>query len=213
MHSMEYRNNISFGAISCNKVRIKVFDENAKKFLSKPAFFVKLEASNRDDITAVNFAAETWKGAPYITKIAKASHFMKSDDIDVYALTTQTSGFERLNPNRLIGFAEVRNNCNLPKFNLLYHLQVKPAVMNVDRYGKKTHKYVGSSILHSLKKIYKNITLFSADSPNVEKFYIHNGFVRDAKQPQRFLWSSNIFKKLQIHWNNFLFKFKPHDYQ
>lgn len=192
---------INFGAKFINKVTIQKFDKKTKGFVDYPANFVKLESGKHSDIKVVDKAAEQWKGAKYIQRIATASHWMDATSIDVYALTTQKNKFENLKYSKVLGFAEMRNDERRPKFKWLYYLQVKPSAQNIDNSGKKDYKHVGSSTLQSLKKIYKNISLFSADSPNIEQFYESHGFIQDYEGKAHYVWCSNILKRLKIRWN------------
>lgn len=201
---MKVRDKISFGAVPCNRVKIKAFDKAKNKFVSQPATFVWLDYSNKADIASVDKAANSWKKADYIKKIATASHFMYANEIDVYALTTQMKDFETLNPEKILGFAEIRLNGS-PEKVFLNRLQVKPEAINIYK-SKSSHKYVGSSILSSLKKIYTSISLDSADDRNVRTFYRSNGFIENYKDPCKFRWSSNPYTKLKLKLNNIFAK-------
>ena len=197
---------ISFGAKYLNTVTIKKYDKNTKGYVDLSANFVKLEHDNKFDIAAVDKTAEKWKDAKYIRKIATASHWFNSLPIDIYALTTQKDKFSKLKPAKILGFAEMRKDEAFPKYDLLYHLQVKPDAINVNNSDAK-YKYVGTSILNSLKKIYKNIFLYSEGNPNVKKFYQNNGFIEDSMLRRRYLWTSNIFRKIKIYCYNKIHRF------
>ena len=194
-------NSVTFGANPLNTVKIKKFDKKAKDFVDFPATFIKLEPYNEFDLMAVDEAAQKWKDAKFIRKIATASHWMKEAPIDIYAITAQKKKFDKLNPDEILGFAEMRNDNSFPGFKWLYYLQVKPDAININNTGKKIYKHVGTSIIKSLKKVYKNISLYSENSPNIMKFYKKNGFIEDSAAERHYLWSSNIFKRLKIHYN------------
>ncbi len=198
---------ISFGATPLNKVRVKRLDSKTNKFKNIPAYFVRLDAKNKGDLIAANSVAKNWKGAKYIKKIATASHWMNVRnyvEIDVYALTTQSKEFENLNPNLILGMAEIRNN-DVNNYYHINHLQVKPEAINVNKKDNK-YKYIGSSILSSLKKVYKSLSLDSEDDKNIEAFYRRNGFFDDYTRDGRFIWHSDIIKRIKLCIDKFLRK-------
>ena len=197
---------ISFGAKPINTINIKKFDKRANNFINCQATFVKLDPKNSSDISAVGEAAATWKDSKYASKIATAACWMNKNPIVVYALTIQKDKFNKLVPEKILGLAEMRKDNRIPDEDFLYHLQVKPDAINVDSDGKNNYKYVGSSILKSLKKLYSNIFLFSEISPNIQKFYMDNGFIRDYMYERRYHWSSDVLKRLKYHLENIKYK-------
>ena len=189
-----------------NNITIKKYDKKQKDFIDVPAKFVKLEPDNRSDIRVLDEIANQWTGADYIRKIATASHWMNEVPISIYALTTQKDKFDKLKPSQILGCVEMRKDKNFPKYDWLYYLQVKPEAMNTEKGKNKGYQYVGTSMIKSLKKIYHNISLFSADSPFLENFYRNNGFIEDYTLTRHYLWSSNILRRLKIRLDNFIHK-------
>jgi len=188
---------VSFGAIPINKVKIKKYNKLSQTFMDYPANFVKIEADNKGDLEALDVVAKKWKGAKYVQQISTSAHWMKDRQIQVYALTNQSCNFEKLQANNILGLVEMRTDKNNTNNTLLHYLQVRPLAMNVNQKHKINYKYVGSSIISSLKKIYKEMSLFSDNDIYVEKFYQKNGFVDDFNGSRHYVWSSNIFKMLK----------------
>lgn len=200
---MEKISSINFKAQPLNNIKVQKFCKKSKSFVPINTTFVKIDAKNKYDLAAVEAAAEKWKDAKYMKKIATASHWMNAIPIEIYALTTQEKNFNKLDYKRILGFAEMRPDNNDERFTALYYLQVKPQAMDIfTPQTEKTYKKVGSSILTSLKKVYKNISLFSEDNTIIKMFYKKNGFINDANYNSRFLWSSSIFFKLRIYYEN-----------
>ena len=196
-------NNINFEAKPLNKIVVKKYNKDKKRFVPTTATFVKLEHENQFDLTAISKAAKKWKNSKYIQRIATASHWMHQIPIKVYALTTQEKNFNKLNYKDILGFAEMRPDYNIENFNELYHLQVKPEARNIDKtLSKKKYMHVGSSILTSLKKIYKNISLYSAGGSDLDKFYKRNNFISDYACETHYYWSSNPLTRLKIYYEN-----------
>ncbi len=197
---------INFKALPIIKqIKIQKFDKKTKQYVDCKANFVKLTADNRDDLKAVNACEQKWKGAAYIQKIATAAHWLgyrNGTKIDVYALTTQKNNFNKLNPKNILGLAEIRTNEATPQNAELYHLQVKPTAISINGTNK-SYKKVGTSIVRSLQKMYKTITLFSDKTPEVKKFYENLGFIEDYCGEDHYTWSSNLLKKLKIRFDKF----------
>lgn len=190
---------INFGAIQINKkpILINKYNNATKQFEKIPTNFIRLDSYN-EDIKAVEAAASAWTNALYIKKIATASHWMKTLPIEIYALTIQKDNFDKLEHEKILGFAEMRNDDNNPRYKWLYRLQVKPEATNVNN-NNKIYNYVGTNIIKSLKKIYKNISLFSIKNPNIEKFYKNNGFIEDYRGEKHYVWTSNLITRFKIY--------------
>ena len=201
-------NCVSFGAIPLNKVFIKKFDRDTGNFIPIEASFVKLDAKNKNDLKVTRSVAEQWQQNLYMKKIATAANWMDYVPIDVYALTTQTKNLKKLKSKQILGFAEMRKDQNFPKYQQLYRLQVKPEAINVNQQNKKQYQKVGSAILDSLKQIYSNISLFSINSINVERFYRKNGFIMDYRHDGRFIWSDSLIERVKMHFSNLYVRFK-----
>ena len=195
---------VSFGAKPINDVVIKKYNKSTGVYEDYPAKFVKIESGKKADIVAIDKAAKNWKGAFYIGKIATAAHWLDSLPIEIYALTTQQDKFNKLKSSKILGFAEMRKDSNFPDYDWLYYLQVKPKAINISGQDNKTYQHTGTSMIKSLKKIYKNISLFSADSPYLEEYYKRNGFIEDLEYTRHYLWSSNIFKRLKLRIKKFI---------
>ena len=168
---MEKVSNINFKAQPINTIKIKTFSKNDKKYIPLKTTFVKLERKNNYDTIAVNKAAKKWKHAKYMKKIATNFNFANYIPLELYAITTQMKNFDKLNYKNILGFAEMRPDNYLKGFTSLYYIQSKTGAVNNTETSDKKYKEVGSSILTSLKKIYKNISLFSEDSPMLFMFY------------------------------------------
>jgi len=199
-------NEINFTALPINKVNIKKYDKKTKNFINYPANFVRLVANDRNDINAVNKCAQQWKNADFIDKIATAAHWIgyrNGVEINVYALTTQKNNLKKLNPQYILGLAEIRTDNENPQNTILYHLQVKPSAINVHNKDNKSYKKVGTSIVKSLQKQFKNISLFSIKDTDVENFYKNLGFIEDYFGEKHFTWSSNILKRLKVRFDKF----------
>ena len=194
---------VSFGAIPINSIIIKKYNKASEKFADYPVNFVKLDADNKDDLEAVNKIVHKWNGAKYIRRIATSAHWMKEKPIEIYALTSQSQNFEKLQSNYILGLAEMREDRYDSENTLLRYLQVRPGAMNVNQKHRINYKYIGSAILKSLKPIYDNISLFADSNENIEAFYKHNGFIEDFKGAKHYSWSNNVFKRFCLRIRKF----------
>ena len=194
---------VTFGAKPINKIKILKFDKQTKGFLPEEVSFVKIEPS---EVGVIDTLVDKWKGAEYVKKIATASHWMSKIPMELYAITAQKDKFSELEHEKILGLAEMRNDIK-PKYKWLYHLQINPEAINVNNADDKKYKLVGRKTIKSLKKIYKRIALYSVDSPNIEKFYQENGFIRDYSAQRHYLWSNSLIDRIKIYINNFRLKF------
>lgn len=173
-----------FGAKYVNKMKVgKLVND---KYEQVNASFVKIEKNNKKDLKALHDIAKYWEHDKYAINIYQKTNAGCSDD--VYALTSQTSNFENLNPNEILGVCEIGATEFLGGF--LDYLQVKPEfVYNI----KPEYKGVGTAIINSLKKIYYKISLTSANSKSVKNFYERNEFMEYPKDSCFFTWYRDIF--------------------
>ena len=201
-------NNINFRAKPINKsLFIKKYDLNKNQYTDFQVAFVKLDKDNKNDIIAVDEATKHWNDGIFIKRIATASHWMKTVPIDIYALTSQSNNFDKLDYKQIIGFAEMRDDNMQKKYKWLHYLEVKYDAIKVGSESKNKYKYAGSTILSSLKKIYKNISLFSVRHPNIEKFYRQNGFIEDYMGCNHYVWNSSKLKMMLIKFKKFRLQF------
>ena len=189
---------VSFGAKYIDFSFVKKYDKASKKFLPSRVSFVKLEAGNKDDIDALDFAEKKWAKADFMPKIATAGHWMENNPIEIYALTCQADNFEKLRGKDILAFAEIRNDDTFPNGKQLHYLQVRPNAQNVNSKQNK-YKHVGKKTVLFLQKIYDEIYLFSKSDENIKSFYESCGFKEDFCGTDHFRWRADIFTRAKSY--------------
>ena len=200
------KNDISFRAIPINKTYVKKLDKKTNKFLICPVNFVKIDAVNRLDLEAIDNVANNWENAKYIQPIATSAHWLNEgsrNNVDIYAITTQQSDYGKLDYDKILCMAEMRDDNDYPKYKRLFYIQVKPNAINVNQKDNKNFKYIGSAMLDSLKQICKNICLYTEKDENIVNFYKRNGFTEYFSGSKFFRWSHDFIEKLIILWDRY----------
>ena len=206
MNDLSNISNLNFGAIPLKRVRVSKYDNKSKKFLPQEANFVILDKKNQNDITAINALPKLWEKAKFIKPICTDTNWSISKEyINIYAVTLQKNNFDKLNPNLILGMADMREQ--QLDGNELSYLQVKPTARNLNS-PYKMYKGVGSSVIKGLKKTYDQIYLTSIEDENTEMFYKNRGFIPVLKQVGDFVWYKNNLKKLKQHLDNLYLKLK-----
>lgn len=154
--------NINFGARHIAKT--KILKKASDKYLPREAHIVEFNFRNMNDKKTINILKEKWKDAKYTQMICSSY----SNNRHVYALTTQKSNFRKLNPDSIMGLADIyleRKNASL-KF-----LQVNPKYINKkDSQAKGIGKSLMHGIVNKLKKQKcEYIDLYAL--PNIKPFY------------------------------------------
>lgn len=158
-----------------------------KSFKPLTTSFVEIKPGNAKDMDALNKVGEYWPESyagnmAYLAKTISQGRF-SANDYKFYALTKQAENLASLNPDDILGLAEI-SLTGKNKININY-LQVDPEqVYKIEpEYNK-----IGSRILDSLKNLYRTITL-KPNSKGTAKFYERNGFVPVKENPKVYIWS------------------------
>ena len=149
-----------FNAKPIIRTTVSKYNNQFGDFMACPANFVLLDKTCPADIEAVNQVEGKWRNAEFIKKIRLHANWMsqhKFDYVKIFALTTQTDKFEKLDPSKILGFADISRNNNSKKV-ILEFLQVAPNAKNVENNIEPQFKGCGTAILESLKEIYNTIT-------------------------------------------------------
>ena len=181
---------ISFGAKYINPINIVKLEE--KVYKQAEVSFVKLNPYNASDVLALRQIAKYWendKFAGNISVCADAIYDGKSaDGIKIFALTSQSDSFEKLNPDKILGVIETEDTA--PFHIHINRFQTKPEFV----YGyKPEYKGVGTAILNSLKEMYNKISAISEADKYTRSFYERNGFYESSKGSNFYIWYKDYF--------------------
>ncbi len=172
-------NNISFKAQFIKPVYIKrVIDKDNSKCL---ASFVELNQANINDVKALELLNKEWGDkAKYLKNIYHSicNNFKtktESPDSKIYAITTQISDLENLNPNVIEGVVEVIPAPNKDLF--ISYIQVNPK--NTYKSEDRVYSKVGTEIIDTLKKLFPRKKLSTISGNNSQSFYEKNNFIEN----------------------------------
>ena len=172
-------NNISFKAQFIKPVYIKrVIDKDKSKCL---ASFVELNHANINDVKAIEFLHKEWGDkAKYLKNIYHNiyNNFKTRTEnpaSKIYALTTQISDLEKLNPNSIQGVVEIIPTPNKDLF--ISYIQVNPE--NTYKSEDRIYSKVGTEIIDTLKKLFPRKKLSTISGNISQSFYEKNNFIEN----------------------------------
>ena len=181
--------NISFSANFKNYVKILKRDQVSGKYFPADVAFVTIDSRNLSDLRALKEVYDNW-GRDVLTEGVLNAAVSKSygdkyfSRNKIYALTSQSENFEKLNPSKILGVADIRVLGS--KGNIfLEHLKVCPFLKGEQNPDIKK---VGTAILNSLKAKFVQIFLVSLNKPEVKDFYRRNAFKEFTDTLGHFSW-------------------------
>lgn len=118
------RNNPNTNFNGVHLMRTNVLKKIGKEYLPHEANIVEMSFNNPEDVKALEELPKIWKGGEFTDIIASSS---TSPNRRIYAITTQTGDFERIDSTKILGAADFSlhgKNANL-RF-----LQAKPSIIS-----------------------------------------------------------------------------------
>lgn len=171
---------ISFkaGFVSEQKV-YRITPDDAK--LPRKASFVELKFSDLNDVSAVRKVNKIWGNyaafAADISNDISTDYYVQEDFLTggkkYFALTSQKTGFEKLNPEEILGLCEVKKLSD--KYNLLEYIQVDPKSCHSS--FDPEYRGLGTAIINGLKNLSQSLILEPVEE--AVDFYIKNGFIKE----------------------------------
>ena len=171
--------NISFNARFIAPATIK--RTKSKDYNKCIASFVNIDHANINDINSIKLLNDHWgANAKYLKPIFYDLHNSyktnpKNPICKVYALTTQLSELENLNPKEIQGVVEIIPTMTSDLFITYLQIDPKNDHDNPDRIFSK----VGTEILNTIKKLFPQKKLITIAGNNSQDFYNKNGFVKN----------------------------------
>lgn len=179
---------VNFGAKFIKKVNIKKFDKLTNEFKPIEASFVKFDPKNKEDLTAISSAVDSWEGQFFAKSIADHASKMQSSELSqrhnqIYLLSSQKDNFENLEPSKILGMAKTEHWKHTP--DEIRYFETKPDIKHSQK--DRTIKDVGKAMIESLKELYpKRIELTSSTS--AADFYEKQGFKLIDEAWLRYRW-------------------------
>ena len=140
--------------------------------------FVELDTTSPHDKKFINTIKNTWNCPMDFVKCMSDNFdilYKNQEELRlprIFALTKQLDSFDKLDSSKALGL--VQTNVNLKNNIDIELLQTNPLYINQD--GRSDIRYIGSTILDSIKEIFcgKKLTLFSTE--DALPFYLKNKF-------------------------------------
>ena len=173
---------VNFGAHLVSRSSVPYRNPDTENVELQPVAFVRYDRHNSADLETLLAVENLWQKPNIATRIRHAAYNIKNgynNNGDIYALTTQTDSFEKLDPDKILGMAAISENNPYEIF--LSNIIARPDDI--------THNKVGTTILDKLKNMYDSIELFSNEG--VEGFYIRNGFRKVEDYKSHYLWKKH----------------------
>lgn len=182
---MDSSYNVNFGASFISNAKVKKFAECSFKVDDELVSFVKINPKSYYDTKALREVAEKSKKCTFAEDIYNDTFdFFRKDPAsgNVYALTTQSKNFSKLDSNKILGLVEVLpDGCKKDGIFIDYILKIPENLKtSAGKFGK-----VGSAMLDSLKQLYKDKTISLYSLQDAVDFYLKNGFKEVSKYGER----------------------------
>lgn len=179
---------INFGAQFISNANIKHYDKDTDKYKDVSASFVEMNPKDKDDVTSVCDAVNFWYLDLYGGNIANVMKSVyagkeKAPSDKIYALTTQKDKFSKVNPDNIEALAHVFETNKRVR---LVYLQVNPDM--IYQFNPE-YKYIGKSMIDSLKDKYNDRSIVVVPSKSAKKFYEKQGFEQFEDGENRMIWN------------------------
>lgn len=170
---MILHNNISFTAKYIGSASVQKTDRLGDKKEPYSVSFIELDPLNPYDADTVSTASKIWGSPEYSKAISNSMQSLllnngrkiKLPEKKFYAITSQRKYFTIANPEEILALCELSPEDKV----WISYLQVNP-----DSYLEYNH--IGSSMLSSLKNLYKDKILQLCAVKRLKPFYHANGF-------------------------------------
>jgi len=173
---------ISFKSNFIKSASVQKRSQNGN-YTDKSVSVVKIDPKNNADIFAVSELPDLWGKKNYVTEISnnlrKVYTYGDYDTpIESYAVTSQTSDFDKLNSRSILGVLQLDTRSD--KVNELEYLQINPnsAKTYESNGGGRLYKYVGSLLIDSIKELFPDKKIHVSSAPTAVNFYKNNDFVQ-----------------------------------
>ena len=176
---VKFNPSVNFGAKCISRGSVIYNNPQTKKIEYQPVAFVQYDGENLSDFDALVAVTDMWHNHNIARRISGTAYNIKNRYISsakVYALTSQTDSFEKLDPDKILGMTAVDENSP-------FDIYLSDIIVNPD---DKTHKKVGTTILNKLKNIYDVIDLNAI--AGVDGFYLRNGFKKAYDHRSHYYW-------------------------
>ena len=189
---VENCNSTLFKAKFVNVEKVGKILKNGNGYSNQRVSFVKIDPSNSGDIKALEYTSKCWENDKFALNIYYAACALRNKskyykNHEVYALTTQSSDYEKFEGTNILGLVQVSPLEDKSMF--IEHFQVDPALVN---NMQPKYKGVGTGILNLLKQLSDKISCYPSLEKSVINFYIKNGFKKSPDVMNYYVWQKTV---------------------
>ncbi len=168
---------ISFKARYIDKVNVLQLADGGNTYKDSKVSFVELLPYSLTDESTLKKISGNWSlyGNTYADSMAQDFSCFYADRSyykQFFALTAQKGAYAKLNPDEVLGLAQVRQITS--KKCYLDYLQTAPNYAYTS--AERIYKMVGASMLDMLKKYYKDMEIGLYSTLSAIDFYVKQGF-------------------------------------
>ncbi len=144
-------NNVQFGGklIAPTVVKQKV----NKRWKDMPVNFVKFNTGDKFDRLSINFLSLLWKGGKNLSgAIAEEASILKGDS-NIYAITTQTDNFEKLDATKVLGIMSADKVNPKTKLAEIFKIGTNPQYAYEQNKKHRDIKHIATAMIDSFTQL------------------------------------------------------------
>ena len=169
---------INFTANFVKTARINRLNKN-NKYSPYEASIVELDYHNKNDVSALSETVSNWDDSLTVFSVSDMENAKNGkgivDPFKVYAMTTQKSNFEEMNPDKILGVIEVSDKTATTGRSKIEILQTNPEYNYDVRYASKTkYKDIGKRLVKQVQS--ECSSLYAYPVKSAVRFYETMGF-------------------------------------
>ena len=152
---------------------------------------VEFDPTNKKDIDAIYKTTDRWDESftaftyDDMREVSKNRSLLP--DLHVYALTTQTTNFDKIKPSKMLGVIEIVEKYT--NGNKVEVLQTNPALIKRNDNKKPRFKHIGEQLVSFIKEKFSDKPLYLNPTLSAIPFYEKQGFKRvPHKEKNNFFW-------------------------
>lgn len=165
----------------------KMFINKRVRNIYKPykVGFVELDLLNKNDLRAIENAADNWGDDSYAYNIYDSvlNYSKNSDKKHIYALVDTKREVKSLQAQEILGLAEFDEKKRGP--NVLECIQVNPKYI-----ASKNFRHIGSAMLEAIKSVHFHKPIYVFSDQDACKFYEKNDFIKSSQFQYDYYWNA-----------------------
>lgn len=195
---IQQANTQNFGARFISPATIKIKNDKGK-WVDDTVSFIKLNTGRKADVKAIEDVKYHWDGQNLSGGVAEEVKIL-GNKAEVFALTTQTDNFERVNPKDILGIMST-DKTRKAKGNIeIFKIGSDPSIAYEQNHRQRPIKHVAKSMIQEFVRLLsknKNVdSVVTHAEPSGIKFWDRVGFKQTGEElPQKYSIDKNDFSE------------------